>query len=375
MKQFPILLIIFSLFFGEGAYSQISLVEIKLKNEVPKQYQREYPPYIIDDTETLKKFDYKKDPLYDVEFVQYGFWYTDMKGDYHIDTLNAAIYSSPTMGTKVIIDVNKDNDFRNDPEYVFDEPTSCFEVDLPVQIDKYLEGDIKNKSFLLSPVKGEEGMAKIEKFKFIQNWIYKGDFKLNKTEGEIFLRLPFSFDIKAGGYTKHLYKYGETILIDGRLYKTKGDLKKVYFEDIGTVDYTLLPATDYVTKEPFSREDFKGKYVLYDFWGSWCQPCIKGIPDLKNLKEKYGGNLEIISIAYENSSDLSALDKVLKENQMNWYQLYFLKKEKDPEKNGSKYFVKIFPTFVLFDPDGEMMIRVEGNSRLKEIEDILKEEI
>ena len=52
--------------------------------------------------------------------------------------------------------------------------------------------------------------------------------------------------------------------------------------------------------------DFKGKYVLIDFWGSWCGPCIGQIPELKNLYADFHGqsfknanNFEIVSIAVE----------------------------------------------------------------------------
>ena len=56
----------------------------------------------------------------------------------------------------------------------------------------------------------------------------------------------------------------------------------------------------------FQLSDLQGNYVLVDFWGSWCGPCIGQIPELKNLYADFHGqsfknanNFEIVSIAVE----------------------------------------------------------------------------
>ena len=55
--------------------------------------------------------------------------------------------------------------------------------------------------------------------------------------------------------------------------------------------------------QKFDLNDFKEKYVLLDFWGTWCGPCIKLIPDLKQLQKKYK-DLVIVSIAcYEKNEE------------------------------------------------------------------------
>lgn len=60
-------------------------------------------------------------------------------------------------------------------------------------------------------------------------------------------------------------------------------------------------ATDVNGKE-VSLEMFKNSYVLIDFWASWCAPCVKKIPDLKEIREKYSEeNLKIIFITQDNN--------------------------------------------------------------------------
>lgn len=70
------------------------------------------------------------------------------------------------------------------------------------------------------------------------------------------------------------------------------------------------PAPDFTTEnihgEEISISDFKGKYVLIDFWGSWCPPCRKEMPALTKFYTKYketkfkdGDGVEIITVALE----------------------------------------------------------------------------
>jgi cytochrome c biogenesis protein CcmG/thiol:disulfide interchange protein DsbE len=51
----------------------------------------------------------------------------------------------------------------------------------------------------------------------------------------------------------------------------------------------------WLTKEP----DRKGKFVLIDFWATWCPPCRKAIPELNNLYKKFGDRLVVIGLSDE----------------------------------------------------------------------------
>lgn len=57
-------------------------------------------------------------------------------------------------------------------------------------------------------------------------------------------------------------------------------------------DFTLKTADD----KNFTLSSLRGKYVVLDFWGSWCGWCIKGIPKMKRYYDRYKSKLEIVGI-------------------------------------------------------------------------------
>lgn len=54
---------------------------------------------------------------------------------------------------------------------------------------------------------------------------------------------------------------------------------------------------------PFKLSELQGSYVLLDFWGSWCPPCLKESPELVALHKKHSEKLTIVSIALEKNQN------------------------------------------------------------------------
>lgn len=80
-----------------------------------------------------------------------------------------------------------------------------------------------------------------------------------------------------------------------------------------------LPTSDGKT---LKLSDYKGKVVILDFWATWCPPCRKGIPDLVDLKKRYGNKgLEIIGISLDQDTKPDVVP-FIKEYKINYPVVY-----------------------------------------------------
>ncbi|MGJ8732738.1 MAG: TlpA family protein disulfide reductase [Cellulophaga sp.] len=105
----------------------------------------------------------------------------------------------------------------------------------------------------------------------------------------------------------------------------------------------------YAEKEgDFKISDYKGKYVLIDFWSSWCGPCRKGIPNLKEIHKAFK-NLEIVSISTD--ANRGAWEKAVEEEKMPWIQLL------DTKKVSNSFNITAIPHLVIISPEGVIVSR------------------
>lgn len=116
-----------------------------------------------------------------------------------------------------------------------------------------------------------------------------------------------------------------------------------------------------ITGEAFNLADLQGKYVLIDFWGSWCGPCRKEIPALKSLYADYNGkkyknaeDFEILSIALEKSNKYTK--QLIKSEGLVWpNHIIDVAKIVMLSDIAQQYDVKELPTKFLLNPNGEFM--------------------
>ncbi len=142
-------------------------------------------------------------------------------------------------------------------------------------------------------------------------------------------------------------------------------------------------ATD-INGNPLNLSDFKGKYVMLDFWASWCVPCRAGNPHLKELYRLYKDKgFEIIGISDDDSRPEEWKKAVAKDGIGIWKHVLRgldSKKARSGEGYGENeisghYGIHTLPTKILIDPKGKIIGRYGGggedddamNKKLKEI--------
>ena len=104
----------------------------------------------------------------------------------------------------------------------------------------------------------------------------------------------------------------------------------------------------------------KGKYVLVDFWASWCGPCKGEIPNLIELQEKFGGDkFTVLGVNVWDEED--KFKAALTAEGITYPQIYIPRDNKD---NATElYGIKGIPQIILFAPDGTIVQRdLRGNA-------------
>ncbi len=115
-------------------------------------------------------------------------------------------------------------------------------------------------------------------------------------------------------------------------------------------DFTLND----INGKPLALSSLKGKYVILDFWGSWCGWCIKGFPEMKNYYNKYKGKFEILGIDC-NDTEQKWKDAV-KKNELPWLHVY----NPRTSKVLADYGIQGFPTKIIVGPDGKIVKTIVG---------------
>lgn len=106
-----------------------------------------------------------------------------------------------------------------------------------------------------------------------------------------------------------------------------------------------LTVEEWISKQPKT----KGKFILVDFWATWCGPCRKAIPELNELQKKFPKDLVVIGISDEPSRKVQAMTTPVIEYYNGVDTRAKMKKELE---------VKGIPHVILIDPKG--IVRWEG---------------
>lgn len=129
--------------------------------------------------------------------------------------------------------------------------------------------------------------------------------------------------------------------------------------EIITSDGKTVHLADYVGK---------GKYVLVDFWASWCGPCMREMPGLKKIYEKYNGKgLEVLGIAvWDDPADTK---KAVEQQQLPWTII-----DNAQRIPTDIYGIMGIPHIIMFAPDGTIAFRgLTGEDLQAKVDEVMSE--
>jgi peroxiredoxin len=116
--------------------------------------------------------------------------------------------------------------------------------------------------------------------------------------------------------------------------------------------------------KPLKLSDFRGKYVLLDFWATWCAPCIAETPNMKTTYEAFGKDKRFVMISLSLDPEPAAPRKFVSSQGIAWTQDFLGDMSKD--KVTRSYGVFSIPAIFLIGPDGKVLTANLRGSKIKE---------
>ncbi len=119
----------------------------------------------------------------------------------------------------------------------------------------------------------------------------------------------------------------------------------------------------------YTNESLKGKYVVVNFWATWCPPCLKEIPALVKFYKTHHGRVEILGLNYEQINP-HAINKFVKKMKIN-YPIILFSDANAPQFDRLGSAVAM-PTTYVYDPKGKLVASKVGEIDIKFLEQAVR---
>ena len=115
----------------------------------------------------------------------------------------------------------------------------------------------------------------------------------------------------------------------------------------------------------YTEKNTRGKYLVVNFWATWCTPCLKEIPALVKFYNENSGHVEILGLDFE-PVDLPVIDDFTERFSIN-YPLVLFDKNNETEFTNFGEIVGM-PTTLIYSPEGELLQTFMGEITIEDLE-------
>ncbi len=198
-------------------------------------------------------------------------------------------------------------------------------------------------------------------------------------------KIDMSFVSSESAYAKNesvIFRVGEHYLSTKSLDSEKGIfvLQAHPASDYKRIELRLgaeIPNFDFTDFEGKARKvsEFRGKYLLMEFWGTWCGPCVAEVPNYKKAYEKYQSRgFEILGM--DEDKEFDQVKKFISEQGITWTNATTASIKELIEQ---RFRITAFPTTILLDPKGKIIslgrkdqLPLRGEELLNTLEKLMK---
>jgi thiol-disulfide isomerase/thioredoxin len=107
--------------------------------------------------------------------------------------------------------------------------------------------------------------------------------------------------------------------------------------------------------KPLKLEDYRGRYVLLDFWATWCAPCLAEIPQLKETYESFARDGQLVMIGLSLDEGIDAPKRLVAAREIPWLQVFVDEATGGPIARA--YGAQSIPAIFLIGPDGKVVAK------------------
>jgi thiol-disulfide isomerase/thioredoxin len=115
-----------------------------------------------------------------------------------------------------------------------------------------------------------------------------------------------------------------------------------------------------IDQRSISSDDVKGKVVVINFWGVWCGPCVKEMPEIQELATKYKNDSDVVLLAFDSRDDLATVKKFIADRKYDFPVLIADSYGENLEKINDG--AASYPTTLFVDKKGKISFLKVGNT-------------